>query len=201
MRPSGWSITLWATVALLTMTAAVVAVAGVGEEGARTLIRTTARSSAILFLLAFNARPLRQIWRSETTRWLLANRRYTGVSAAVSHLIHLAAIVWLRSGWPDSYQIQPLTAVFGGLGFVFFFAMALTSSDRAVAALGKNWRRLHKTGAWYLWFIFIYTFPPDPQRGWDLLHAAFVAAFAASAGLRLYVFATRRRPRTDLAPA
>jgi DMSO/TMAO reductase YedYZ heme-binding membrane subunit len=193
MRSSGWSITARLALALLAMSAIVLAAAGVDEDGVRTLIRATARSSATLFLLAFIARPLRQTWRSELSRWLLANRRYVGVSAAFSHLIHLAAIIWLSAAWPDRYQVDPRTAVFGGLGFAFFFAMALTSSDRAVAILGRNWRRLHKTGAWYLWFIFLFTFAPNQYRGWDLRHACFVAAFAAAAGLRAVVHARRRR--------
>jgi DMSO/TMAO reductase YedYZ heme-binding membrane subunit len=193
MRISGWSLTASLALALIAMSALVMAMAGVDESGVRTLIRVTARSSAALFLLAFVARPLRQAWRSALSRWLLANRRYLGVAAAVSHLIHLSAIVWLRSAWPRSYEVAAQTAIFGGLGFAFFFAMALTSSDRAVARMGKNWRRLHKTGVWYLWFIFIFTFVPDADRGWDGLHVFFVAAFAAAAGLRAIVFAPRRR--------
>jgi len=175
------------------MSALVLAIAGVDASGARALIRATARSSATLFLLAFVARPLRQVWRSELSRWLLTNRRYLGVAAAFSHLIHLSAILWLLNGWPEIYSVNVQTAIFGGLGFVFFFAMALTSSDRAVALMGRNWRRLHKTGAWYLWFIFIFTFVPDPDRGWDALHVFFVAAFAAAAALRAVVFILRRR--------
>lgn len=193
MRLSGWSITAWLAVALLAMSTAVLIGAGADEAGVRMLIRATARSSATLFLLTFLARPLRQEWRSDTTRWLLANRRYVGVSAAFSHFIHLNAILWLIRGWPEHYQLGGQTLVFGGLGFAFFFAMALTSSDRAVAALGAYWRRLHKTGAWYLWFIFLFTFAPNQYRGWTPLYAFFVAAFVAAAALRAWVYARHRR--------
>ncbi len=161
------------------------------------LIRATARSSALLFLLAFAVRALHQIWRSEASAWLLRNRRYVGVTAALSHVVHLCAIVRLTVGWPESYVPDAVTLVFGGLGFVFFFAMGLTSFDAAVQALGSvNWRRLHRTGAWYVWFIFAFTFVPDPSRGWDALHAFAVVAFVGSAALRLFVWLFPRQRQT-----
>jgi DMSO/TMAO reductase YedYZ heme-binding membrane subunit len=148
----------------------------------------------VLFLIAFLARPLRQLWRSEVTAFALRNRRYFGVSMALSHAIHAAAIVWLSVAFPAAYQADALTLVFGGLGFVFIAAMAATSSDAAVRALGRTrWTALHRTGAWYVWFIFAYTFPPDPSRGWDALHAGFVAAFVAAPLVRAAAFARARR--------
>jgi sulfoxide reductase heme-binding subunit YedZ len=98
MRFQGWSLTGWISLALAAMAALVLAAAGTGEEGVRMLIRATARSTAVLFLIAFLARPLRQLWRSEPTAFALKTRRYFGVSAAASHAIHLAAIVWLSVG-------------------------------------------------------------------------------------------------------
>jgi hypothetical protein len=181
MRLRGWALTKWIGVALVLMSAAVLAAAGTGEDGVRMLIRATARSSAVLFLIAFLARPLRQLWRTEATAFAIKNRRYFGVSMAVSHLIHGLAIVWLFSAFPSAYQTSALTLVFGGLGFVFVAALAATSSDAAFRTLGRaRWTALHRTGVWYLWFIFWYTFPPDPERGWDATHAIAVAAFTAA---------------------
>ena len=192
MRFQGWALTGWISIALAAMSALVLAAAGTGEEGVRMLIRATARSSALLFLVAFLARPLRQLWRSEATAFALRNRRYFGVSTAVSHAIHAAAIVWLSVAFPAAYQADTLTLVFGGLGFAFLFAMAATSSDAAVRALGRaRWTALHRTGAWYVWFIFAFTFVPD--AGWDALHAGFVAAFAAAPLVRAAAFVKARR--------
>jgi DMSO/TMAO reductase YedYZ heme-binding membrane subunit len=158
------------------------------------LIRATARSSAVLFLIAFLARPLRALWRSDATAFALRNRRYVGVSAALSHAIHGTAIVWLSVAFPSAYQADPVTLLFGGLGFVLFFAMAATSSDAAVRALGRaRWGVLHRIGGWYVWFIFAFTFVPDPSRGWDALHAGFVAAFAAVPLVRIAAYAKARR--------
>lgn len=181
MRLRGWALTGWISVALVAMSALVLAAAGTGEGGVRMLIRATARSSALLFLIAFLAHPARQLWRSDATAFALENRRYFGVSMAVSHLIHGLAIVWLIAGFPGAYESNLVTLAGGGLGFVFIAAMAATSSDAAFKALGRErWQLLHRTGAWYVWFIFWFTFPPDPSRGWDALHAIAVAAFTAA---------------------
>ncbi len=182
------------SLALLAMSALVLAAAGSGEDGVRMLIRATARSSALLFLIAFLARPLRQLWRSDATAFALANRRYFGVSMAVSHLIHGSAIVWLFTAWPSAYQADPIALAGGGLGFVFIGAMAATSSDAAVESLGRvRWQLLHRMGIWYVWFIFWFTFPPDPSRGWDATHAIAVAAFTAAPLVRAAAYLKTRR--------
>ena len=194
MRYRGWAITGWNSVALLAMTALVLGAAGTGEDGVRMLIRATARSSALLFLIAFLARPLRQLWRTDATAFALKNRRYFGVSMAVSHLIHGSAIVRLLTAFPSAYQVDATTLVGGGLGFVFIAAMAATSSDAAFEALGRaRWQLLHRTGVWYLWVVFAFTFVPDPQYGWDALHAVAVAAFMAAPLVRAAAYAKTRR--------
>jgi len=194
MRYRSWAITGWNSIALLVMTALVLATAGSGEEGVRMLIRATARSSATLFLVSFLARPARQLWRTGATAFLLRNRRYFGVSMAVSHLIHGIAIIWLLTAFPSAYQTNAITLVGGGLGFVFIALMAATSSDAAVAWLGRaRWQLLHRTGVWYLWFVFAFTFIPDPQYGWDALHAVAVAAFTAAPWVRTAAWLKTRR--------
>lgn len=194
MAYRGWAITGWNAVALVAMSALVLAAAGTGEDGVRMLIRATARSSALLFLIAFLARPARQLWRTNATAFAIKNRRYFGVSMAVSHLIHGIAIVWLLSVFPSAYQVNATTLVGGGLGFVFIAAMAATSSDAAFKALGRaRWQLLHRTGVWYLWFVFAFTFVPDAQYGWDATHTLAVAAFAAAPLVRAAAYAKTRR--------
>jgi len=193
MRLRGWALTGYVSLALVAMSALVLLAAGTGEPGVRMLIRATARSSAMLFLVAFVARPLRQLWRHDITAFALKNRRYFGVSFAVSHLIHGIAIAWLIRAFPAAYQLQPLTLAFGGLGFVFVAALAATSSDAAFQKLGRaRWTALHRTGVWYLWFIFIYTFAGN-AKGWDALHTSFVAAFAVAPLVRAAAYVRARR--------
>lgn len=195
MTYRGWSITRWNALALFAMSALVLAFAGTGEDGVRMLIRATARSSALLFLIAFLARPVRQLWRTDLTAFAIKNRRYFGVSMAVSHAIHGAAIIWLFDAFPQAYQTNATTILGGGLGFVFIAAMAATSSDAAFKSLGRTrWQLLHRTGAWYVWFIFAFTFlPKEGGAAWDPLHTIAVAAFVAAPLVRAAAYLKTRR--------
>jgi DMSO/TMAO reductase YedYZ heme-binding membrane subunit len=162
----------------------------------RAWIRASARASLALFLLAFAARPLRQLWRHPVSAWLLRNRRQLGVSFAASHGLHLAAIVWFGLAWPDAFaaQVQGTTLVLGGLGFAFTGAMAATSSDAAVRRLGsRRWKALHATGLWLLWLIFLATFGGAAAAGGGPVHVTAALLLVAAVGLR--AAARWRRPR------
>jgi len=164
LRPApelaGWPIVGCAAAIVLALCAAALAVAGGGEAGWRAVIRLSAKTSLLLFSAAFVASSARVLWRTELTRWLLANRRYVGVSFAASHAIHLGAIVTLLWVAPD-FQISTVTLIAGGLAYVFLAAMTATSFDRSAAWLGaRRWRLLHKTGMYYCWFIFFISYAP-----------------------------------------
>src|SRR4030095_1698456 len=167
VRPRGalevWPLVGWAALLLGAMTALVLAALGTEEEGLRALIRTTARSSLALFLPAFSASSRRRLWRSDLSAWLLRNRRQIGVSFAVSHAVHLAAILALAARFPATFQPGAVTVVGGGLGYVFVAAMAATSSDAAVRRLGaRRWKLLHRIGLWWLFVIFASSYLAAP---------------------------------------
>lgn len=187
----GWRLTALLAVALLAMTGAVLAVVGTGEPGVRALVRATARSSALLFLLVYVARPLQALRPGPLSRFALRERRYLGVSVAVSHAIHLAGIVWLARGWPEAYEADAGTLVVGGTAFVLLFAMAATSSDAAVRRLGRRrWRALHRTGIHLLWFVFLFTFAG--KAGVHPAYAGAAALFLLAAAVRGVAFLRRR---------
>jgi DMSO/TMAO reductase YedYZ heme-binding membrane subunit len=157
MTPRGWALTLRISAVLTLASIALLAAAGVSEASVRIWVRATARASIALFLLAFVARPLLQLTHSSVSRWLVANRRYLGVSAAYAQLLHGAALVLLFTRFVK-YEPDLTGLIGGGLGFALYFAMALSSSDAAVAALGKRtWKALHTLGAYWVWFIFALT--------------------------------------------
>jgi DMSO/TMAO reductase YedYZ heme-binding membrane subunit len=53
----------------------------------------------------------------------------------------------------------------GGLGYIFILLMSLTSNDQAVKLLGvRRWKILHSIGAYYLWFIFFFTYFGDAKH-------------------------------------
>jgi sulfoxide reductase heme-binding subunit YedZ len=154
---NGWRLTSLLALLLTAMALCLLSVEGWDAEGIRLVIRATARTSLVLFVLAFTASAMVELLPAEATRWQRRNRRYLGVSFAVSHLIHLIAILALAS--IDAALFWKLTnintIVLAGTAYLFIAAMAATSFDRTAAWLGpRKWRRLHLLGGWYIWISF-----------------------------------------------
>lgn len=162
-RVIGWPLVGVNAVLVVAFAALAWVIAGGGEAGIRSAIRTTARTSLLLFLAAFVASSLNALWPRPWTKALLANRRYVGVSFAVSHLWHAVAI-WLlaveypRSFWPG---VTWVTFAGGGVGYLFLALMVATSFDRTTAWLGhRRWKLLHTTGIYVIWVIFTSSYAP-----------------------------------------
>jgi len=155
----GWAIVGWAALAIATMAGVLLAAYGTGEVGVRVLLRATARTSVVLFTAAFVASSVARVWPLPLTRWMLRNRRYLGVSFAVSHFVHLFAII--AAVRIANFEISTGTAIGGGLGYVFVAAMTATSFDRSAAWLGpRRWKLLHTVGAYVIWAVFAITYVP-----------------------------------------
>ncbi|TMJ30706.1 MAG: hypothetical protein E6G95_04790 [Alphaproteobacteria bacterium] len=153
---NGWRLTGLLSLVLLAM-ALVFLARHPDVEGLRLVIRATARTSLVLFALAFSAAALAQLAASDITRWQRRNRRYLGVSFAVSHAIHLAALVALTQTDPVLFWTltNPANIVLAGTAYLFIAAMTATSFDRTAAWLGpRRWRLLHLVGGWYIWVSF-----------------------------------------------
>ena len=160
-------------------------------EGVRMVIRFTARSSLLLFCLAFVASSLARLWPSAGTRWMLRNRRYLGISFVASHLIHAVAIGCFAVMAPFLFKEATTLAsfIFGGIGYAFIVAMAATSFDRSAAAIGpRAWKILHASGIYYLWFQFMVSFgmriPQMPNYVWFLAPLLAVMAIRIAAVIR-----------------
>lgn len=159
-RTSGWTLALACTAALAIGTAAIFTAYDGSIDGVRRIIRVTAHTSLVFFLLAFIASALSKLWPSATTAWLLRHRREFGVTFAASHIIHGAAIVTLAVRDPQLFwQLSSIGNIAaGGSAYVFILAMLVTSFDGPRRAIGPTaWTRLHKIGAWYIWISFIAT--------------------------------------------
>ena len=167
---------------MVSASAATLAAHGAGEEGIRAVLRLTARTSFVLFTTAFAASALARRWPGPTTRWLVANRRQIGVSFAVSHTVHLAAIVALSRLTP---LFTDATIAIAVLGYVAIAAMTLTSFDRTAAWLGpRRWRRLHLTAGYYIWAVFLASYLPRTILE-SPAYAPFVVVLLAVLALRL----------------
>jgi sulfoxide reductase heme-binding subunit YedZ len=191
----------WRLFAALTLTliALCIWIAGMRQfevDGVRMVIRFTARTSLLLFCLAFSAGALARLWPNAWTKWQRRNRRYLGVSFAASHGLHAVAIAAFARMDPAAFADATNLAsyVFGGIGYAFIIAMTASSFDRTAAAIGpRAWRILHLSGGYYLWFQFMVSFgkriPGMPLYGLFLLPLLVVMA------LRLIAMASARTPR------
>ena len=153
----GWRLLAVVSLLLSVMAAFLVAVSP-DVAGIRMVIRWTARTSLLLFLLTFTASAAWRRWPGPWTRWQLTNRRYVGLSFAFSHGVHLLAILAFAHLAPVELDLasNPSTRFVGELGYVFIIAMTATSFDTTAAWLGlRAWKVLHTTGSWYLWLVFL----------------------------------------------
>lgn len=189
-----WHLTGVLSVLLLAMSFYLLASHAWDIEGIRLVIRATARTSLILFVLAFTASAMTALAPNAATRWQRQNRRYLGVSFAVSHLIHLCAILSLaavdRSLFWQLTNI--MTILLAGAAYLFIAAMAATSFDRSAAWLGpRNWRRLHLIGGWYIWVSFAVAV--GKRVPFDSFYWPMAVLLLAAAAVRLIAMFQRGR--------
>lgn len=149
----GWKIVIAMAIMLGLIYAIVWGSFGIKDEPTLFLVRLTARTSCLTFLLAFIASSLPRLWKSPVSRWLLQNRRFLGLSMAVSHTYHAVAFITL-----DVYirgLATPDASPFSTIAYILLFAMTLTSFPLTSKAIGSvAWRRLHTVGMYYSWLIF-----------------------------------------------
>jgi hypothetical protein len=105
------------------------------------------------------------------------------VSFAVSHTIHLFAIITLARVLGDEFEVDTVTLVAGSLAYVVLYVMTATSFDRTAAWIGRRaWLILHRTGAYYLWFVFFVTYVPSAMS--SAAYFPHVLILLAAMGLR-----------------
>ena len=127
------------------------------KESVSFLIRSTAKCSFILFMLAFVASSLYHYVKNNFTKWLLKNRRYIGVAFAISHYIHLGALLLMTLH--ISFNVFEDRGIFrtsvGATAYAFMTLMTITSFDKTSNLFGAhNWKRIHTIGGYLLWIIF-----------------------------------------------
>ena len=122
------------------------------DEGWQAITRYSSRIAFLFFLLAFVARPLPDMLSRPWTQWLVRQRRYIGLAFALGFYLHLASVV--------AFHIRvdkvpgAVAFVGGGLAYLLLTCMVVTSTDQWQRRLGRNWRRLHRTGMYYLGVLF-----------------------------------------------
>ena len=171
--------------AIATMCATLLFLVDPFEEAVLEVIRWTARTSLVLFALAYVARPAAALWPGLATKRLLRERKWVGDGFAASHLAHLAGIIALAAqDWGTFLAGRDAATIVASLMFLILFAMAITSIDSVRRAISKRaWNALHRTGVHLAWIIFTVSYVG--RLGSSPVWALPVAVLAGIAGIRL----------------
>ena len=180
----GWNLVKNSAIAIASFLVLILIVHGINEPSMRIAIRLTARTSCILFLMTFSASSWRRFKSNRFTQWLLRNRRYLGLSMAVSHGFHAIAILGVAM---LSTETIPMDNHGGNLGYLFIIAMTITSFPTPASILGdRGWHILHTVGMYYLWLAFIYSFSKRLDESM-LIYLPFISLLIIAIALRLIV--------------
>jgi sulfoxide reductase heme-binding subunit YedZ len=188
-RPTLLPILVPVTAAALAAFFGGLAAGATSDESWKLAARYTARLSFWVFLVAYVASSWNRVWPSDFSRQLVRRRRAVGLAFAAAHTVHLVALVMynvVTSQVPDT-----VTLIFGGGAYVAMFAMAATSNDASVRALGRHWRTLHRVGIHWLWFVFTFSYAGRVAGG-DLWFVPMLAAALGALGLRIVAWRHRR---------
>lgn len=195
----GWRLFLVAGTVILAATLGVAWSDAFSTESLRWGIRFTARTSAVLFLLAFTASALFRLMPNAFTGWQRANRRYLGLSFAFSHLVHAGVIIAFAAQGPEqyAYAVTPDMVIVGSIGYALIILMAATSFKATAAMIGaKAWAVLHSIGVHWLWLQFLVAFGKRAMNG--PLYWAFIGIFMLALAVRLVAW-WKKRAGTRLA--
>jgi sulfoxide reductase heme-binding subunit YedZ len=191
----GWWLVGCAALAVALMAAALIYAYGAGEEGLRSAVRNTARTSFLFFVCAFVARALYSLRQTRASLWLSENQPYLYASLAASHLIHAAAIFALAAATKgESLEGRSATTIAGGaMAYLFIALAAAPAIPRAARFIESHWRvgSVRAFGIYYVWAIFMSSY------GGRAVQSSFYKPFAFTlvAALALRVVALRRAGR------
>ena len=156
----GWRLFWLLAAVVVTLSAAILALHPDPVQGTRLVIRVTAYTSFVPFLLAFVASSAATLAPGGLTRGLMRERRYLGLSFAFSHLVHLIAIfsygAMNPAFWPGR---SALVNAPGTIGYVFIALLTATSFRFFARHIGgQAWKRLHTTGVWAIAAVYALSF-------------------------------------------
>ncbi|MGD9841745.1 MAG: sulfite oxidase heme-binding subunit YedZ [Steroidobacteraceae bacterium] len=110
------------------------------------VIHETGNWSVGLLSLALAVTPLRRVLpEAKWPRWLMQHRRALGVASFAYAALH--TLTYLQRKWGYGYilkeGVEP-ELLTGWIAFAIFLLLAITSNDKSVRVLRKNWQRLHR---------------------------------------------------------
>lgn len=110
------------------------------------VIHQTGDWSVGFLALALAVTPLRRLLpKARWPLWVLVHRRALGVASFGYAAFH--TLTYLQRKWGYGYILEEGKApdlLTGWIAFAIFLALAITSNDKSVRGLRRNWQRLHR---------------------------------------------------------
>jgi sulfoxide reductase heme-binding subunit YedZ len=111
------------------------------------VINETGNWSVGLLSIALAVTPLRRVLReAKWPRRIMTYRRALGVASFAYAAFH--TLTYLQRKWGYGYILEEGVEpdlLTGWIALVIFSMLAITSNDKSVRVLRKNWQRLHRT--------------------------------------------------------
>lgn len=162
----------------------IITVEGIHELSIQRVVRVTARCSAVLFLTVFATPGLVRLTPRWLGGWLTQQSPAIFLSFAVSHLVHLTALIIWAALFPSSFfaDFHVVPVLFGACLYGVIMVIAL----RALRSwpIGQlRLTRFETLGMYFLWAAFALAFV---ARAWgSVIYLLFAIAALAALGLRL----------------
>ena len=119
-----------------------------GTLGANPVERITHRTGLTTLILLLTCLAITPLRRWSGMLWLVQYRRLVGLFAFFYGCLHLLTYLWLDQMFsPHSIAHDVVKRPFitmGTLCWLLMLPLALTSTQKSIRALGKNWVRLHR---------------------------------------------------------
>ncbi len=144
-------------------------------------IHLTGELSARCLIVTLAATPLRNCFpKQRWTAWLARQQRYLGLAAFAYAVPHAVAYLIKKTDLERiiGEGIEP-GLLTGWIALLIFIALAITSNNASVRALGKRWKTLHRLvyAAAILTFLHWALTAFDPVEGY--IHAAVLLGIQA----------------------
>jgi sulfoxide reductase heme-binding subunit YedZ len=116
-----------------------------GANPVERITHQTGLSALILLLASLSITPLRK-WTG--ILWLIQYRRLIGLFAFFYGSLHLITYLWLDQNFNIRAMAHDVVKrpfiTMGTLAWLLLLPLALTSTQKSIRTLGKNWVRLHR---------------------------------------------------------
>ncbi len=119
--------------------------ARLGANPVERITHRTGLTTLVLLLVGLGITPLRR-WTG--LLWLIQYRRLIGLFAFFYGCLHLLTYLWLDQMFSPGAIVHDVAKrpfiTMGMTAWALLLPLALTSTQRSIRALGKNWTRLHR---------------------------------------------------------